>query len=68
MYSSTVSKLEKMSSNDGVIREEAVRSLDRNIKYNEEEMEMILEQLNICQALLYYQKEAGTTNLYNNCI
>ena len=53
---SIVRILEKMSSNDGVIREESVRDLDRKIDYSEEDMEMILAQLNVCRALIKYQQ------------
>ena len=40
-------KLDELASPDGVIYEDAVRALDRNIEYDELEMNLILAQLNI---------------------
>ena len=46
-YKKCIEKLESMLSPDGIIREEAVRSVDPSIDYTKDEMEMILAQLNI---------------------
>ena len=50
-----VGKLKKMASADGIVYEDAVRKLDRNVKYGPEEMEMILAQLNVLKELIAYQ-------------
>ena len=41
------SKLKTLVSKDGVVYEDAVRKLDKNITYSKVEMEMILAQLNV---------------------
>ena len=55
-HSGTLNKLLSMSSDDGVIREEAVLAVNGNNRYTKEDMEMILAQLNVLKALIQYQK------------
>ena len=51
------SKLNKMVSKDGVIREQDVQDLDKRIEYTKGEMEMILAQLNDLHALIRCQND-----------
>ena len=52
-----MNKLRKLTSTDGIIREDAVRALDPNLVYNSHDMEMILMQLNIMQSYLKYTQK-----------
>jgi len=63
-YNDVVRKLKWLTSSDGVIREDAVRALDKSIQYADDEMEMILIQLNVLQALIKYMKRTRDYGFY----
>ena len=50
-------KLRNMVAKDGVIYAQAIRNLDKKIKYTDGEMEMILAQVNVQNALITCQND-----------